>query len=257
MSFKTIEKDFIDKFSSRIRLVPDGEGRFRVFTPFRLDGGDHLHIVLKNENDQWVLSDEGHTYMHLTLDIDEKKLLSGTRHKIISSALSTFELKDRDGELILEVQDGDYGAALYSFAQSLIRISDVSYLSLFREQPPPRTFKNDVRGLLERSVPIGSMKRNWIHPEDQKRKYKVDYRINGTPKPQLLVYALSNDSNMQTATIALHRFKSWKLEFISLGILKDPTPTPKIQKSLDWFLDIGDACCGLAEGRERIQEYFA
>ena len=255
MSFKTIEKEFIDKFSLGIQLVPDGKDRFRVYTPFRFGDGDHLAIVLKNENGQWVLSDEGHTYMHLTLDIDEEKLFRGTRHKIISSALSTFELKDRDGELILEVQDGDYGTALYSFAQSLIRISDVSYLSLLREQPAKRTFKSDVRRLLERSVPVGSMKRNWIHPEDQNRKYKVDYRINGQPKSPLLVYALSNDSNVQAATIALHRFKSWKLEFISLGILKNPTP--KIQKSLNWFLDVGDDYCDLAEGRERIQEYIA
>ena len=255
MSFKTIEKEIIDKFSSRIQIVPDGTDRFRVHTPFSFGDGDHLAIVLKNENGQWVFSDEGYTYMHLTLDIDEEKLFSGTRHKIISSALSAFELKDRDGELILEVQDGDYGAALYSFAQSLIRISDVSYLSLFREQPVRRTFKNDVRRLLERSVPVGSMKRNWIHPEDRKQKYKVDYRINGQPKPPLLVYALSNDNNVQAATIALHQFKSWKLEFISLGILKNPTP--KIQKSLDWFLDVGDTYCDLVEGRERIQEYFA
>ena len=255
MIFKTIEKEFIDKFSSGIQLVPDGTDRFRVYTPFRFGDGDHLAIVLKNENGQWVLSDEGHTYMHLTLDIDEEKLFSGTRHKIISSALSAFELKDRDGELILEVQDGDYGAALYSFAQSLIRVSDVSYLSLLREQRPRQTFKNDVRGVVERSVPVGSMKRNWIYPEDQKKKYRVDYRINGISKPPLFVYALSNEKNMNSATIALHQFKRWDLQFTSLGILKDPTP--KTQNALDWFLDVGDACCDLAEGRERIQEYFA
>ena len=113
MIFENIEKDFIEKFSSRIRIVPDGKERFRVFTPFRFDDGDHLAIILKNESDQWVLSDEGHTYMHLTYEIDEKKLHSGKYHRIISGALSMFEVKDRDGELILEVQDNDCSAYAY------------------------------------------------------------------------------------------------------------------------------------------------
>lgn len=259
MSFKTIEKDFIDTFSSRIRLVPDGKERFRVFTPFRFDDGDHLGIVLKNENDQWILSDEGQTYMHLTYEIDEKKLHSGKYHKIISSALTTFELEDRDGELILEVQNGDYGAALYSFAQSLIRISDVSYLSLFREPRPQQTFKKDVQFLLEKvvsNVPMWSMRPSWIHPKDEKRRYKVDYKINGQQKPPLLVYALSSDNRTRDATIALHQFKSWNMKFYSLGIMEDSKPAaPNV---LDRFLDVcDDYSHNLVESHEIIQDYIS
>lgn len=256
MTFENMEKDFIEKFSSRIRIVPDGKERFRVFTPFRFDDGDHLAIVLKNEGGQWVLSDEGHTYMHLTYEIDEKKLHTGTRQKIISSALSMFEVKDRDGELILEVKDGDYGVALYSFAQSLLRIGDVSYVSLLREERPRQTFKKDVQGLLERRVPVGHMIPSWTHPDrDPDRKYKVDYRINGTAKPPLLVYALSSDTRTRDATIALHQFKIWNMDFTSLGIMKNPKPkTPKV---LDCFLDAGGVCCNLDESNERIRDYFS
>ena len=256
MTFENIEKDFIEKFSSKIRIVPDGKERFRVFTPFRFDDGDHLAIVLKNESGQWVLSDEGHTYMHLTYELDEKKLHSGTHHKIISGALSMFEVKDRNGELILEVQGKDYGTALYAFAQSLLRIGDVSYVSLFRERRRKQIFRKYVQGFLEKNLPVGRMTPSWAHPNlDPDRKYKVDCKINGTSKPPLLVYALSSDANMHAATIALHKFKSWNLEFTSLGILEDPTP--KTQRALEWFLDIGDACCDLTEGNERIQEYIA
>ena len=91
MSINTIEQDFMDKVSAKIRVLPDGRDRFRVFTPFRFDDGDHITIVLKKEQDVWVLSDEGHTYMHLTYDMSEKKLFSGRRHKIILNALSTFQ----------------------------------------------------------------------------------------------------------------------------------------------------------------------
>ena len=271
MTFENVERNFIEKFSSRIRIIPDGKERFRVFTPFRFDDGDHLAIVLKNEGGQWILSDEGHTYMHLTYEIDEKELHSGIRHKIISGALSMFEVKDRDGELIFEIQGEDYGTALYSFAQSLIRIGDVSYVSLSSEERPQqvlgnaiqvsaespsrRTFRSTVRGVLEENVPIGSIESNWKHPNDPKGAYKVDYRINGVPKPPLLVHVLSGNTKMRDATIALHQFEKWKMEFMSLGITKDAKPKP--QKVLDCFLDAGGTYCDLTESPSRIQEYLS
>ena len=75
------------------------------------------------------MSDEGHTYIHLTYDIDEKDLQKGNRQKIITNALSLFKVEDRDGELMLAIRDDRYGDALYSFAQALMKITDISYLS--------------------------------------------------------------------------------------------------------------------------------
>ena len=129
MSIETIEQDFHKKVSAQVRLAAEGLGRFRVFTPFLFEDGDHLAIVLRQEGSRWILSDEAHTYMHLTYDIDEKELHRGTRQKIISNALSTFHVEDRNGELVLDVPDERYGDALYSFVQALLKISDVSYLS--------------------------------------------------------------------------------------------------------------------------------
>jgi len=65
MSMGTIERDFREKVCAQIRLMLEGVQRFRVFTPFLFDDGDHLVIVLRREHDRWLLSDEGHTYMHL------------------------------------------------------------------------------------------------------------------------------------------------------------------------------------------------
>ena len=128
MTIKSIEQDFIEKVSEMVQVGPDGKDRFRVFTPFRFDDGDHISIVLKKEQDGWVLSDEGHTYMHLTYDMSEKKLFSGARYQIISNALEAFNVEDRFGELIFKVQEDRFGDALYSFAQALVRMGDVLYL---------------------------------------------------------------------------------------------------------------------------------
>ena len=66
----------------------EGVERFRVFTPFMFEDGDHLSVILKRDNGRWILSDEGHTYMHLTYDIDEKDLQRGTRQKIITNVIA-------------------------------------------------------------------------------------------------------------------------------------------------------------------------
>ena len=121
----TIEHDFRENVSAQIRLHPEGLNRFRVFTPFLFEDGDHLVIVLKKERDKWMLSDEAHTFMHLTYSIDEKYLLSGTPQKIIATALSMFGVEDRNGELVRHVPDERYGDALYSFIQALLKIACV------------------------------------------------------------------------------------------------------------------------------------
>ncbi len=129
MAIETVERDFHDKVSTKIRLAAEGMECFRVLMPFLSEDGDHLSIVLKKEGARWVLSDEAHTYLHLTCDLDERDLHTGTRQKIIANALSVFQVEDRDGELVLEVPDERYGDALYSFVQALLKITDVSYLS--------------------------------------------------------------------------------------------------------------------------------
>ena len=123
MAGGTIERDFRKNVSAQITLQAEGLDRFRVFTPFQFDDGDHLVIVLKKDGARWVLSDEAHTFMRLTYDIDEKDLLSGTRHKIITNALSRFGVEDRNGELTIGVRDERYGDTLYSFIQALLKIT--------------------------------------------------------------------------------------------------------------------------------------
>jgi len=123
MNAATIEQSFREKVCAKIRIVLDGDERFRVFTPFIFEDGDHLAIVLKKRENTWVLSDEGNTYMRLTYDLDEKDFQKGTRQKIISSTLSAFRVEDRDGELIARVAEDRFGDALFSFVQALLKVT--------------------------------------------------------------------------------------------------------------------------------------
>jgi hypothetical protein len=129
MNLEGIEQDFRNKVCEKLRISTEGVDRFRVFTPFMFEDGDHLAIVLRRENGGWILSDEGHTYMHLTYDLDEKDLQRGTRQKIITNALSVFNVQDREGELIVPIENDSYGDAFFRFVQAILRIVEGIYFS--------------------------------------------------------------------------------------------------------------------------------
>ncbi len=217
MALEAIAEDFRRKVCEQIRLEPEGLNRFRIFTPFQFDDGDHLAMVLKQLGENWVLSDEGHTYMHLTYDLDEKSLRQGTRQQIITGALSAFSVDDREGELMMEIRDDRFGDGLFDFVQALLRISDVTYLSRERVKS---TFLDDFTALIQEQVPERRREFAWHHPNrDPEGNYPVDCRINGRASP-LFVFALPNDSRTRDATISLLQFERWGLQFRSLGIFE-------------------------------------
>jgi hypothetical protein len=90
------------------------------------EDGDYLAIVLKREQDVWLLSDEGHTYMHLAYDPDEKVDHRSKRHETIRNVLSVFQVEDRNGELILALRDNQFSDALFSYIQALMIIAGLS-----------------------------------------------------------------------------------------------------------------------------------
>lgn len=252
MSIETIEQSFKARISDKVRIASEGQNRYRVFTPFRFDDGDHLSIVLKQDDGKWMLSDEAHTYMHLTYDIEEQLLYSGTRQKIISNALSVFQVQDRDGELILGVQDEQYGDALYDFIQALLKISDVSYLTRERVHS---TFMDDFNSLLSESVPEDRRKFDWHDPErDPKGIYTVDCRVNGMAKP-LHVHALSNDANTRDATISILQFEKWNVPFRSLAIFEDQESINR--KVLARLTDVCERqFSSISNNRDRIKRHI-
>ena len=127
MSIETITQEFHNGVSECVQLSAEGPDRFRVFTPFAFDDGDHLVIVLKREQGGWVLSDEAHTYMHLADDLDDDDRQSGMCDRVIANALAMFHIEDHGGELIRPIADEGYAGALFAFAQGLLTIAAAVY----------------------------------------------------------------------------------------------------------------------------------
>lgn len=252
MSIAAIEQDFRARLAGQISLEPEGLNRYRVFTPFRLEDGDHLSIVLRAESGGWTLSDEGNMYMRLTYDIEEAYLHSGVRQQIISDALSVFQVEDRDGELALPVPGELYGDALFSFVQALLKIADLSYLSRGRVIS---AFKEDFQKLLSEVVPEERRQFDWHDAAyDESGHYLVDCRVNGIPRP-LYIFALSSDTHTRDATIALHRFGEWGFAFHPTAIFENQESIGR--KVLARFSDVCERQFStLAGNKERITDFL-
>lgn len=252
MDIPSIEKEFKKKVCDKIRIIPEGKERFRIFTPFMFEDGDHLSIVLKISNKRWVISDEGHTYMHLSYDLETKDLERGTRQEIIGSALAMFGLKDEEGELIAEVENNSYGDALYSFIQGVLRITDVSYLSRERVRS---TFIEDFKSFIVEKVPETRRIFDYHNNEhDPEAKYIVDCKINGMKRP-LFVFAIPNDDKCRDATINCLQFEKWRIPFYSLSIFEDQETITR--KVLARFSDVCDKqFSSLYLNKDRIEKYL-
>jgi len=253
MHIDAIIKDFKNKVCEQLRLAQEGENRYRVFTPFLFEDGDHLAIVLKRERDNWMLSDEGHTFMHLTYDIDEKDLRTGTRQRIITNALAANDVEERSGELSTSIRDGHYGDALYSFVQALLKVADVTYLTRERVRS---TFLEDFRQSIEAMVAQSRRVFDWHDPQhDPQNLYSVDCRIEMPSENPLFIYALQSDDKVKDATIGLHQFERWIIPHRGVGVFENQEDINR--KTLARFSDVCEKqFSNLATNKERLKKYL-
>jgi hypothetical protein len=246
-----IERDFKSKVVAELRLIPEGLDRFVVETPMVFDDGDSLPIVLKKENDHWVLTDEGHTFLQLSYLLTDEELRTIGRREIIDRALSSFPIENRNGELVLPIPGTEYGNALYSFVEALFKVDAVRYLTRERVHS---TFVQDVKNMIAGFSTPQRITYDWREPEkDPAGIYSVDCRVNGTAEP-VFIMALNSEERVSVATISLLKFEQWKLNYKSVGIYDEMEKYSN--KVIARFADVvGKTFSNLDEARNKLLRF--
>lgn len=220
MDIQTLTKDVQLTIGSQVRIEPEGKERYVVLTPFTRDDGDHFNIVLKDTpgSSKWLLTDEGETLMHLSYWMDYASLKKGKRQEILERVLGQYGVENRDGELRIETGYSEISSAVFTFLQTLTRITDITYLS---RENVRATFIEDFREFMRRTVPGDRLNFDYHHPRfDRQKIYPVDAVVNHRSVP-LYVFAISNNDRCRDVTINLHTYKAWKIPFQSIAIFED------------------------------------
>lgn len=249
----TIEQTLKAKVADSVRLKKESASRYRVKTPFRFEDGDGLVIVLRQADGRWSLTDEGHTFMRVSYDLDMGDLEDGARAEMIRNALAEFDVvEEPSGVLTRKIEDGEFAVALLGFAQAILKISDVTYLSQERVKS---TFIADFRRFLAEKVPQGRRAFDWHHPQkDPERKYPVDCYVNQMQRP-LLVFALPNNDRVRDATITIHQFEAWRVPFKAVGVFENQEEISR--KVLARFSDVCEKQFSTLKGNDqRIARYL-
>lgn len=254
MNIDMIQDSFKSTVAESVRLLPEGVNRYQILTPFHFDDGDHFVIVLqKGDGENWTITDEGHTYMHLSYHMDLSSLAQGSRNAIIEGALEKYGVEEKEGQILTRIDDlANVGNIFYNFIQCLISITDVSYLS--RERVAS-TFMEDFKQLISETIDPKRFEFNYRdESHDPDGKYQVDCRINSMSRP-VHVYAVGNDERCRDTTISILQFRSWDISFLTLGIFEDQEQINR--KVLSRFTDVCDRqFSSLAINREKIGSYL-
>jgi hypothetical protein len=218
MTLTDLAESFSEAVGAEVRVEPLGGRDARVLVPFEFPDGDRLVVRLRQDADagyEWT--DMGHTFMHLSYDIDMEGLGEGNRKVLLESIRHKAGIEERTGELVLPTSRAMAAGDLFQFVQALLQISDLRFLSRERVRS---TFADDLQGLLLRGFGERAHFAYRDQEHDPEGRYLVDCWLNHLPRP-LAIFGVASDSQAKDATITLLQFQKWGRDLFAMGIYED------------------------------------
>ena len=106
-----------------IKIEEKGINKNMVHTGFTYPDGDELHIILKKQDGQWYLTDEGHTFMWLSygeINVDSPRIKD-----ILARIMATNQAELWEREISVKIKQNGAGIALTSMITALIQTADL------------------------------------------------------------------------------------------------------------------------------------
>ena len=195
---------------SNVSLEERGVETYLVHTGFTYPDGDELHIVLRNRDGRWILTDDGHTAMWLSYN---DMNLTDSRMALLQRTLSFNHAEFQDGRIIVDCADRDIGACLTSMIQALSSTADLIYTN---RKSVRNMFSDDVRCMMKGF--LGDRCEFDKRIKHGNEEYSVDIFVEAE-KP-LYVFIVPNSDHCKDAIIAILALKSEaNLKFNSLTFI--------------------------------------
>lgn len=208
-----------------VKLVDQKNGLLMVTMPFSFSDGDpYLVYVQQRPGGVLRLTDAGHTLMHLSYENDIDKFREGTRGRLFEEILCEQDVVEQDGEFFIEASPDTLGSALFRFAQTLTKITDLTFLNRARVES---TFYEDLSELLSRTVSPDVITKDYFYRDmPDAEDYPIDFRVEGKVEP-LFVFGIPNRDKARLATIVLERLLRGRAQFESVLIFADQSSMPR------------------------------
>jgi len=186
--------EYVDWLKQNISFV-DINNVCEITTPFLDRHNDHLQIYIKEENGQYIISDDGYILSDLEmsgLDID-----TNNRKSIIKTTLSGFGVVQEDDKLMVKAQRHNLVQRKHNLIQAMLAVNDMFMIarpyvfSLFKEDVTQFLGLHKVRFI----TTVSFMGRSGF-------THTFDFAIPPSDsKPERLIKAINNPSRENISSL--------------------------------------------------------
>ncbi len=114
-----------NQIADSVSLSELDDGRIGISLPLAYDDGDHCACYAVREGNGWVLRDEGDLVTRASYR-DVNLLAAGYATRMRKIAEFYGATAARDGNLVVPVRNGDFGNAVFSFAQTCLALQELA-----------------------------------------------------------------------------------------------------------------------------------
>ena len=220
-----LEKSLCERLCATVTVHERTDGTIMIDAPFRFPDGDNYPIYLSGTHyGKVVLSDRGHTMMHISYENDVDALYEGQRSALRERIVKESGIDEDKGIFSIETTPDKIADSLFTLGQALTRIYDLTFLNRDRVNS---TFYEDFKSLLFTIVDEGDTERDYIPTTvPDGANYPVDYRIEGKGGMPIFLYGVPNKDKARLTTIMLSHFLLNRLQFNSIVVFRNQQEIP-------------------------------